>query len=69
MNRTYCLTSAIVFTLVALAQAWRFVVDLPVQIGGWSVPRSISGVAAIGAAALAVWVFRSARIEKAPTVA
>ena len=64
MNRNYCVTSAVVFALVALMQAWRFVLDLPMQIGAWNVPRSLSGFAAIGAACLAVWAFRSARLGK-----
>jgi hypothetical protein len=60
MSRNYCVTSAIVFTFVALMHAWRFVLDLPMHIGVWNVPRSLSGFAAIGAACLAVWAFRSA---------
>lgn len=69
MSRNYCITSAIVFTFVALMQVWRFVLDLPVQIGAWSVPRSLSGLAAIGAAGLAVWAFRSAGLGKSAKVA
>jgi len=69
MNRNYCITSGIVFTVVALGQAWRFVLDLPVQIGAWNVSRSVSGVAAIGAALLAVWAFKSASTGRAATVA
>lgn len=69
MNRSYCITSAIVFAFVALMHAWRFVLNLPMQIGVWNVPRSLSGVAAIGAALLAVWAFRSARLGKTATVA
>lgn len=69
MNRNYCITSAIVFAFVALTHAWRFVLDLPMQIGAWSVPRSLSGLAAIGAACLAVWAFRSARLGKPAPVA
>lgn len=69
MNRNYCITSAIVFAIVALMHAWRFVLDLPMQIGAWNVPRSLSGFAAIAAALLAVWAFRSARLGKAPKVA
>jgi hypothetical protein len=33
MNKNYCITSAIVFAFVALMHAWRFVLDLPMQIG------------------------------------
>ncbi len=69
MSRSYCLTSAIVFAFVALTHAWRFVLDLPLQVGAWYVPRSLSGLAAIGAALLAVWAFRSARLGKTPKVA
>lgn len=64
MNRNYCVTSAVVFALVALMHAWRFVLGLPMQIGAWEVPWALSGFAAIGAAGLAVWAFRSARIGK-----
>jgi hypothetical protein len=69
MNRNYCITSAIVFALVALVHAWRLVLDFPIQIGAWYVPRSLSGVAAIVAALMAVWAFRSARPAKAANVA
>jgi hypothetical protein len=69
MNRNYCLTSAVVFALVALVHAWRFVLDFPIQIGAWYFPRSLSGVAAIGAGLLAVWAFRSARPGKTANVA
>jgi hypothetical protein len=64
MNRNYCITSAIVFAFVALMHAWRFVLDLPMQIGAWNVPRSLSGFAAVGAVCLAVWAFRSAKLGK-----
>lgn len=61
MNRKYSLTSAFVFTLVAMLQAWRFVIDLPMQVGVWQVPRTLSGIAAVGAGGLAVWAIRSSR--------
>ena len=64
MNRNYCITSAIVFAFAGLMQGWRFVLDLPMQIGAWNVPRSLSGFVAIGATLLAVWGFRSARAGK-----
>ena len=64
MNRNYCIASAIVFVFAGLIQAWRFVLDLPIQIGAWNVPRSLSGFVAIGAILLAAWGFRSARAGK-----
>ena len=69
MNRNYCITSAIIFAFVALMQAWRFVLDLPLQIGVWNVPRSLSGFAAIGATLLALWAFRSATLGKSAKLA
>jgi hypothetical protein len=47
---------------------WRFVLDVPLQIGAWHVARSLSGIAAVGAAALAVWAFKSAGADKTPKV-
>ena len=69
MSRAYCTTSAIVFTLVALMHLWRVVLDLPMTLGAWNVPRSLSVLAAIGAAALALWAFSSLRSEKPVRVA
>ena len=68
MSRSYCLTSGIVFILVSLMHAWRFALDLPMLIGAWSVPRSLSGLGALGAALLAVWAFRSSRRDKTADV-
>ncbi len=69
MNTNYCITPAIVFVLMALVHAWRFVLDFPLQMGAWYVPRSLSGIAAIVLAGLALWAFRSARIGKPAKVA
>jgi len=69
MSRSYCITSAIVFALVALTHVWRFVLDLPLQIGVWNVPRSLSGFAAIVAAGMAVWAFRSAGSDRPARIA
>ena len=63
--KRYCLTSAMVFTLVAILHAWRFALGLPLQIGAWDVPRAYSGIAAIGAGFLAAWAIRSSRAEPA----
>ena len=60
-NRNYCAVSGVVFTLVALMHVWRYVLDLPMQIGAWHVSRSLSLLGAIGAALLALWAFYGAR--------
>jgi hypothetical protein len=66
MNRNYCITSGIVFTLVALVHLWRVVLDFPLQVGAWGVPRSLSGWGAVVAAVLAVWAFKSAKPVSPP---
>jgi predicted lysophospholipase L1 biosynthesis ABC-type transport system permease subunit len=65
-NRIYCLASGTVFAIVALMHIWRFVMDLPLQIGVWHVSRSLSLIAAIGAGLLAVWAFNGARTARPP---
>lgn len=60
-SRNYCMASGIVFVIVALMHIWRFALDLPLQIGAWYVPRSLSLLGAIGAIMLATWAFRSGR--------
>lgn len=63
-NRNYCLVSGVVFVLVALMHLWRFLLHLPLQIGVWEVPRSLSLLGALGAGLLAVWAFAGARTPK-----
>ena len=65
-GKTYCVVSGSVFLIIALMQFWRFVLDSPVQIGVWNVPRSLSLCAAILAVGMAIWAFRSARGPKSP---
>lgn len=60
-NKNYCLASAVIFALVALMHIWRFVLDLRLQIGAWSAPRSFSLVGGVIAACFAIWAFRSSR--------
>ena len=55
----YVLVSGCVFGFVAVAQAWRAVSALPVQIGSFEVPVWASWVAAVVAGSLSAWAFRS----------
>ena len=48
-----------VFTVVALAHAYRAALSLPLQVGSSAIPVWASWVAALGAGLLAVWGFRS----------
>lgn len=59
IDRGYATVSAIVFALVASAQAWRAFAGLPVRIGMIQVPVAASAVVAMACAALAIWGWRS----------
>jgi len=58
-HRGYVTASAIVFTVVALLQAWRALVGAPVEIGGQAIPVAASWVAALVAGSLAAWGWRT----------
>lgn len=63
-SNRYILCSAIVFTLIALAQAARAFLRPPAQFGGAAIPIGYSWLAAAVNAALAVWGFAS--LERPP---
>lgn len=58
--RRYELVSGILFTIIALAQLTRTVLGWAVQVGGFSVPVWLSGIAFLITGSLAIWAFRSA---------
>ena len=59
MSKNYVVVSGLVFGIVALAQASRALMQLPVQVGSLEIPVLVSWVAAIVAGGLCVWAFRS----------
>ena len=59
MSKTYITVSGAVFGVVAVVQALRAVMQLPVHVGSLEVPVWASWIAAIVAGSLAVWAFRS----------
>ena len=59
MSNTYVIVSGLVFGVVALAQASRALLQLPVHIGSLEIPVWASWVAAVVAGSLCVWAFRS----------
>ena len=58
-HRPYTTVSALVFTLVAVLQAYRAFAGIPLDIGGTAIPVAASWVAALFAAALAAWGWRT----------
>ncbi len=54
-------TAAAIFGIVALVHLVRLFTGFTVTIGTWSVPLWVSGVAAVGAGVLAIWLFRLSR--------
>ena len=58
-SRGYPTISATVFTLVALAQAWRAASGFPVEINHYLLPAPASWAIAFLAGVLALWGWRS----------
>jgi hypothetical protein len=59
MPGRYVVVSGVIFGLVALLQAARALLQLPVQIGSFEIPVWGSWVAALVAGGLCVWAFTS----------
>lgn len=64
MSKPYITISGVIFGVIALLQAWRAAMQLPVQVGTHEVPVVVSWVAAVVAGSLAVWAFRSTRVHR-----
>ena len=58
-TNAYPLVSGIVFLVVALAHGVRAVLGLQLLVGTTNIPISLSWLAAVVAAALAVWGFNA----------
>lgn len=54
-------TAAAIFGIVAFVHLARLFIDFTVTIGTWNVPLWVSGVAAVVAGALALWLLRLSR--------
>ena len=59
-DRGYCMVSAAVFSVVAVAHLLRSLGGWPLVLGTWPAPVGVSWLAAAAAAALAAWGFRCA---------
>jgi len=59
MSSKYVLISGMVFGFIAVAQALRALIQVPVHVGSFEVPVWASWAAAIVAGSLCVWAFRS----------
>ena len=59
MSGKYLVVSGTLFGIVAVLQAARAVMQLPVQVGSFEVPVLASWVAAVVAGSLCVCAFRS----------
>ena len=60
-TRPFCLVAAIIFGLIAVIHLYRLATHLPVTLGNHSIPISLSIVAIVVAAVLAVGLFRESR--------
>jgi hypothetical protein len=59
MSKNYTVVSGLIFGAVALAQASRAVMQLPVYVGSLELPVWASWVASVVAGSLCIWAFRS----------
>jgi hypothetical protein len=59
MSRNYVVVSGLVFGFVAVAQASRALMQLPVHVGSYEIPVWASWVATVVTGSLCVWAFRS----------
>lgn len=55
--RNYLLLSGAIFGLIALIQFGRVIVNFPVMLDAWLVPRAVSVLLGFAAAALSGWSF------------
>jgi hypothetical protein len=60
--RRYIVVSGLFFALLTLVQVLRLLRQWPVRVDGVDVPLWASGVAALVAASLTFWAFRTARL-------
>ena len=59
MSSRYVLVSGLIFGFMALAQLYRAVMQVPVQIGSVAIPVVASWVAVIVLGSLCTWAFAS----------
>jgi hypothetical protein len=59
MKSRYFLASGVIFGFMALAQLFRAVMQVPVQIGSVEVPVWVSWVAVVLAGGMCTWAFAS----------
>ena len=59
MNSRYVVVSGVIFGFMALAQLFRAVTQVPVQIGGAEIPVWASWVALVVAGSMSAWAFAS----------
>jgi len=62
-SNAYLKVSGSIFALITLGQLTRLTLQIPVQVGTWTVPLWPSLIVAALALTLCVWAFRSLRSD------
>lgn len=57
-SQAYCRVSALIFSVVALLQAYRAMLGFPLHVGQFDIPIAASWFAAVVAGAMAIWGWR-----------
>ena len=61
MKKPFTITTAALFSLIALLQLLRFTLGWEVTVNGVSIPVWVSGIAFVSTGGLAVMIWREAR--------
>ncbi|MDD5226604.1 MAG: hypothetical protein PHV97_05425 [Candidatus Omnitrophica bacterium] len=61
MQKTALRVSGVIFLVVALLHAWRYLMKVPVSFGQTSIPLELSFAGAVVCFLLALWMFSAAR--------
>jgi hypothetical protein len=59
MSSRYVVVSGVIFGLIALAQLYRAVAQVPIQVGGTEIPVWVSWAAVVLIGSMSIWAFAS----------
>lgn len=61
MQKSALNVSGIIFLVVAVLHAWRYLLKVPVNFGQTQIPLELSFAGAVAGFSLALWMFAAAR--------
>jgi hypothetical protein len=58
-NKNFHLVAGIIFAIVSLLHLWRAISSLPLIVGTWELPVSLSWAAFVLIGFMSIWAFKS----------